>query len=286
MATLLATPLRRRVSAEKAGDAPVLAVAAQKGGVGKTTTAVHLAWAFARTHHRRTLLVDLDPQGHVGAHLSAHCRVETTRRLGACLLDRRGDVASVAVPTSVDRLEVTNPDRSLHQVEVQLNARIGKELVLKRALSEARSRYDLIVLDCPPNLGNLTVGALVASTAVLVPTDTSRLALSGVDSLIETLHDLKEAFERAPRLAGVLLTRVDRRSRAYNEEVRSSLRELVGSALLKTEIPARTAVARAQAAGTSVFRQEPGGGAATAYEELAVTMLDTVTDRLSSRRIA
>ena len=265
MATLLATPLRRRVSAEKAGDAPVLAVAAQKGGVGKTTTAVHLAWSFARTHHRRTLLVDLDPQGHVGAHLSSHCRVETTRRLGACLLERRGDVTSVAVPTNVDRLDVTNPDHELHQVEVQLNARIGKELVLNKALAEARKSYDVVVLDCPPNLGNLTVGALVASTAVLVPTDTSRLAIAGVASLLDTLDALREAFERSPRMAGVLLTRVDRRSRAYNEEVRSSLRELVGSSLLKTEIPARTAVARAQAAGTSVFCQEPGGAAATAY---------------------
>ena len=132
-------------------SASVIAVAAQKGGVGKTTTAVHLAWDLANRLHRRVLLIDLDAQGHVQTHLAKFTRVETTKHIGDILLERKGDITDVAVPTGLKNLHYTCADKNLHQVEIQLNARIGKEMVLNRALSSAREHYDVIVLDCPPN---------------------------------------------------------------------------------------------------------------------------------------
>ncbi len=276
-----------RSKSRKDRGAPVLAIAAQKGGVGKTTTAVHLAWALAQQRHRRVLLVDLDAQGHVGAHLGRHARVETTRKLGQVLLDRRGDVCSVAVPLALPgagggrapELFITCPDKELHQVEIQLNARMGKELVLDRALSHARERYDLILLDCPPNLGNLTVAALLAASAVLVPTDTSRLSIGGVTDILATLELLADTFQRAPELLGVLLTRVDRRSKAFNAEIREHLRAAAGTDLMALEIPAQSALGRAQVAGTTVFEQDPRGPAAEAYSALADRVLEQLTAR-------
>lgn len=255
------------------GGAPVLAFAAQKGGVGKTTSAVHVAWVLATEHHRRVLLVDLDAQGHVGAHLSAHSRVTATTSLGDCLLQRRGDLRDVAVPTDVENLHITNPDKNLHQVEIQLNARIGKEFVLDRALGEVRQRFDVIIVDCPPNLGNLTVAALLASDALVVPTDASRLALDGVADIYETLFLLADTFNRAPDLAAVLLTRVDRRSHAHNAQVRERLRELVGHDVACHEVPAQVAVARGQTDGTTVFGVSPDGAAAAAYRDISAWLL-------------
>jgi len=263
-----AQDILRRKRGGTGAEAPILAVAAQKGGVGKTTTSVHLAWSLAKEYHRKVLLVDLDAQGHVGAHLLKHARVETTKKLGSCLMERRGSIADVAVSTNVDKLHITRPDKGLHHVEIQLNTKIGKEFVLEKALAPVREQYDIIILDCPPNLGNLTVSALVAATAVLVPADPGHLAIQGVEDIVETLDLLDETFQKAPELLGVVLCRVDRRSRALNQEIREQLTRIVPGSLLDIVIPAQSAVARAQLKGTSVFEVDPQGPAANAYREL------------------
>jgi chromosome partitioning protein len=255
------------------GKAPILAVAAQKGGVGKTTTSVHLAWVLAQEFHRKVLLVDLDAQGHVGTHLLNHARVETTKKLGACLLERRGSIGDVAVSTDVEKLNITRPDKGLHHVEIQLNAKIGKEFVLEKALAPVRDQYDVIILDCPPNLGNLTVSALVASTAVLVPADPGHLAINGVQDILETLEVLDETFNKAPELLGVVLCRVDRRSRSLNQEIRQKMNRIVPGGLLDIEVPAQSAVARAQLKGTTVFSVDPRGAVAEAYRALTEVVM-------------
>ena len=273
-----------RTRSGKTGAA-ILAVSAQKGGVGKTTSAVHVAWDLASHYHRKTLLIDLDAQGHVGTHLAKYARIETTKNLGNVLMERHGNIADIVVPTGVKDLHLTCSDKNLHQIEIQLNGKIGKEMILRRALEHARENFDVIVLDCPPNLGNLTVSALVACDSVLVPTDLSRLSLEGVSDILHTLETIDDTFGNAPFLEGVLLTRVDRRSKRYNEEVRETLRALVGEKLLDTEIPAQSSVARAQAEGTTVFDLDPSGAAAIAYEKLTQKLTQSLGIRtLSSNR--
>ena len=256
--------------------APVVAVAAQKGGVGKTTTAVHLAVALAQSFHLRVFLIDLDAQGHVGAHLHRSTRVHTTRRLGTSLLERKADLKNLAVPTTVPGLFITSPDKGLHQVEIQLNARIGKEFVIDRALKSAREDFDIIIIDCPPNLGNLTVGTLLASDLVIVPSDMSQLSINGVSDILDTLEILEDTFQRRPELAGVLLCRVDRRSKSLNRAVRERLEDIAPGTILDVEVPSQSAVSRAQISGTTVFETDPEGPAAEAYIQLARTIRDRI----------
>jgi len=285
---ILKSKMRSRNDNSSASQCITLAVAAQKGGVGKTTTAVHLAWDLATRLHRRVLLIDLDAQGHVHTHLSKFTRVETTKHLGEVLLERRGDIMDVVVPTGIKNLHYTCADKTLHQVEIQLNARIGKEMVLQRALLQAREHYDVILLDCPPNLGNLTVSALVACDSVVVPTDSSKLSLEGVSDILKTLDILEDTFGRAPNLEGILLTRMDRRSKRYNQEVRETITQLAGDLLFDAEIPAQTLIARAQSQGTTIFELDAASSAAIAYQELTDELAQSLGLRatVSSRLLA
>ena len=167
--------------------AMVLAVSAQKGGVGKTTTSVSLAAALARFHGLRVLLVDLDPQGHVTTSLRTAVR-PGGGPLSKVLLDdrRQGEVMDVAASTGIPNLYLTPFDDNLASTEDLMSTRIGKEFILKESLEATRTHYDVIVLDCPPNLGSLTLNALVAADQVLIPCDPSPLALTGVAALVET----------------------------------------------------------------------------------------------------
>ncbi len=247
----------------------VLAVAAQKGGVGKTTTAVSLAVALANDHKLRVLLVDLDNQCHVASSLRDHMRTSAIETVSSVLLARDPDLTRAAVPTTIAGLSVTGADRQLANTEAQLASRIGRDLLLGRALTEARSRFDLVVIDCPPNLGLLTVNALVAADQVLVPCDLSILSLEGVDGLIETLRNLEASFGRAPEVLGLLHTRVDRRNLRHNAAIRAAVAKRYSGYALATEIGVNTAIADAQLRGRSIFHAHPKSRGAADYRALA-----------------
>lgn len=247
--------------------ATILAVAAQKGGVGKTTTSVNLAAALARNHDLHVLLVDLDPQGHVGAALRKQIR-PGGGSLSSVLVDESGarEVMDVATGTDVPRLRVTPVDASLGTTEDLLHARIGKELVLRDALRCTRTHYDAIILDCPPNLGNLTLNGLVAADQVLVPCDPSPLAVKGVHALVRTIDTVASRLNPEIDVLGVLLTRVDGRNRTLNERI---VADIEADALVPVQIGISTALAKAQMEGTDVFDFDPTSRAAEQYAALA-----------------
>ena len=245
----------------------VMAVASGKGGVGKTTTAINLAVAYAR-QGLRVLLLDLDPQAHVAASLRLQ-PPSGLAPLGDVLLGRIRDVTEVAYASGWDNLFVAGSDKGLAELEMVLSAKIGKELLLDGSLTVARTHYDLILIDCPPNLGTLSLNALGAADALLVPTDLSVLALEGVSDILATLETLRRRLQRPVRLAGIVPTRVDRRLQQMNRAVLSSCSDLFGGDMLQTHIPQAAAINRAHMAGTSIFDFEPRGLGASAYAELA-----------------
>ncbi|HJN78239.1 MAG TPA: ParA family protein [Myxococcota bacterium] len=257
-------------------QATVIAVAAQKGGVGKTTTTVALAAAWARFHGKKVLVVDLDPQAHVNVALGDMVHLGGGN-LSEVLLD--GDcteIAEIATKTSIENLDVTPVDPELIRTEQNLTSKIGKELVLKNALEITRSHYDLILLDCPPNIGSLTVNALVAADHVLIPCNPTALAVSGVSGLFEVIEEVAQQLNPWLGVLGVVLTRVDGRNVRTNTAVMDLLEDSWGEMLLPVRVGTSNSLAEAQLAGRDVHDFAPRSRGATQYQELAKVILDRI----------
>jgi chromosome partitioning protein len=262
---------QRGPEARPRGDksARVLAVAAQKGGVGKTTTAVNLACALAADFGERVLLLDVDPQAHVAASLRDVLKPGAVTLSQILLAETPRDLMDAVVPTSIEGLSITPADKGLHEAENRLASRVGRETLLQAALDTARTWFDTIVIDCPPNLGNLTLNALVAADAVLVPCDMSILALEGVADLLESVQTVNIRLRHPLDVLGILRTRVDARNRSVNETVGGLLSDNFGDLVLDTIVPVNSALAQAQAAGQPIFAFRPRSKGATAYHQLA-----------------
>lgn len=264
-------------------QARVIAVAARKGGVGKTTTAVNLACALARDHGQQVLLIDLDPQGHVGAALRSVVGPAAVRLADVLLAERPRDLLDAVIPTQIDGLHLTASDKGLGEAEAQLVSRIGRETVLQTALSTAITRYDTILIDCPPMLGTLTHNALLAAETVLVPCDMSILALEGVADLLDAVATVQTRLRHAIDVLGIVRTRYDGRNTTLNAEVEQALHANFGDWVLETVIPVNSALAKAQAAGESIFDFAPRARGAQAYQALAtelVRRLDTSSSNI------
>jgi chromosome partitioning protein len=270
--TTPATP--RRALGDR--EATVLAVAAQKGGVGKTTTCVNLGAALARSHGKKVLVVDLDPQGHV------HTALRTQLRPGGGLLsqvlvDETGgrEVVDIVADTAIGGLHVTPVDPGLAQAEDLLGTRIGKEYVLRDALRATRTHYDYILVDCPPNLGNLTLNGLVAADQVLIPCDPSPLALHGVDALVRTVSTIAARLNPDIDVLGVLLTRVDGRNKSLNDAIVGQIHAQWDDALLPVTIGISSSLAKAQMAGRDIYDFDPECRGAAQYEDLARLVVES-----------
>lgn len=261
-------------------QATIIALSSQKGGVGKTTTAVCLGAALARFHGKRTLVMDMDAQGHVERSLRTH-KVGSARPLSEVLLNTGADVLDAVVDTNLTNLHITGADPKLGEAEGLMATKIGKEFLLRDTLRYARTHYDFVIIDCPPNLGNLTLNALVASDFVLAPCDASALAIQGVRDLVGTMSTINERLNRSLDLLGVVLTRVDGRNTTVNEAVMHELEHLFGDLLLSTRVGVNTTLAKAQFEGTSVFDFDPKSRASQQYRELGELVLSIVSGCLT-----
>ena len=252
------------------GPARIISLCNQKGGVGKTTTTINLAASLAQ-YGRKVLAVDFDPQGALSAGLGiATHDVPTIYDL---LLDTKRDPHEVIVHTSVEGLDVIPANIDLSAAEVHLVNEVARETILARVLRKVAGEYDVILVDCQPSLGLLTVNALTASHGVLIPLECEFFALRGVALLIETIDKVRDRLNPAIELDGVLATMYDPRT-LHSREVLERVVEAFGDDVLETVIGRTVKFPDASVSGVPIIQFAPEHAAAQAYLRLARELVD------------
>jgi len=253
----------------KANTAKVIAVVNQKGGVGKTTTAINLSVALAREGFR-TLLIDCDPQANTTGGLG-FSRDPDRLSVYELLL---GDVSAEAatIPTDVENLFLIPGSKNLIGANLELVSHDRREFCLREAITKVLEGYSYILLDCPPALDLLTLNSLVAADGLLVPMQAEYFALEGISELMSTLDRVSQAFNPDLSLEGVLLTMYDDRTN-LSQQVTANLRDFFGDKLLKTTIPRNIRLAEAPSHGLPVELYDARSKGAEAYRDLAREIL-------------
>ncbi len=253
--------------------ARVVGITTRKGGVGKTTLSLNLAAVLAAEFGKKVLLVDLDPQGHAKASSRGLAQGSAAVPFSELLLDRKRELLEAVVPTAIDNLYMVHADEGLNDAEGLLSTKIGKEFTLRNLLRITRTHFDLILLDTPPNLGNLTVAGLVASDFCLLPLDLSSLALQGVEDILEAMETIEDRLGHQLSVAGMVINRLDKRLSTVNAPVLAELTKRYGDAVLGTTIPSTSTVQKAQLDGRPVVQYDPKSPAADSFRALAREVL-------------
>jgi chromosome partitioning protein len=254
------------------GRAPVLTVANQKGGVGKTTTAVSIAAAVAEVGYE-VLLVDLDPQGNATSGVGLRVGMDSETVYDVLVSDLA--LAAIILPSEVERLSVVPANLDLAGAEIELVSAFNRERKLRLALESVRDEFDLILIDCPPSLGLLTVNALSACDGVIVPIQCEYFALEGLGALRRNTDLIRSQLNPSLQIVGFVLTMLDARTR-LSQQVVDEVRAHFGDLVFDTRIPRSIRLAEAPGFGQPITVFDPSSRGAMAYRRLALEVLERV----------
>jgi chromosome partitioning protein len=252
----------------------IISIASQKGGVGKTTTAINLGACIAQEGHR-VLIIDIDPQGNAssGLGINGNDRLVTIYEV---LLGQHELTAAIC-PTALANLDLVPAGQSLSGAEVELVGMMARETRLKLALGKARDEYEFILVDSPPSLGLLTINALTASDSVLIPLQCEYLALEGLTQLIGAIRLVQDHLNPGLRIEGVLLTMFDARLN-LSQQVADEARKFFSERVYRTLVPRNVKLSEAPSFGKPIVLYDPHCAGADSYRELAREVLERASE--------
>lgn len=260
--------------------AKIIAISNQKGGVGKTTTAVNLASGLVK-HGKKVLLVDFDSQGNASSGLD--CITDMKQPTIYSALMEHQDPNSIIVHNASPKPDMLPANMSLAGADLEMDKlESGKETLLKSVLDPLRNQYDYIFIDCPPSLGLLNTNALTAADSVLIPVQCEYYALEGVTQLLITIRLVQQTSNPDLKIEGILMTMFDIRTR-LSVEVSQEVRQTFGRLVYQNSIPRNVRLSEAPSRGLSIFQYDPNGNGAKAYDALSLEFLDRLDKKQKGR---
>ena len=248
----------------------VIAITNQKGGVGKTTTAVNLS-AYLATMGKRVLLIDIDPQGNATSGMGIG-KEEIVYSIYDLMIKRQ-NINDVIIPTSIENFHIIPSNIQLAGAEIELVNMLSRETILRKIIGEIKDEYTFIIIDAPPSLGLLTINALAAASWVIIPVQAEYYALEGLSQLINTIELVKDHINPSLEVLGLLITMYDKRTN-ISQEVASQAKEFFREKVFKTIIPRSVRLSEAPSFGKPINLYEPQSTGARAYESLAKEVIE------------